>query len=135
MATSEGGLAEFVRVRIVPNLLPPIFKLEAACEFAFRTVSQLSLNYRSGPLSEGEAGSVHGGDRLPGSQGDGGSNYHSLRDPTWQVHVYGAHRGELAESHLPVHFFAWTPKHGAAGDLLYLVRPLLCRARRRIGRR
>jgi hypothetical protein len=30
-----------------------------------RTVSQITLNYRGGPLSAGSAGQVHGGDRLP----------------------------------------------------------------------
>ena len=31
----------------------------------FRTVSQTSVNYRGSSLSEGRAGAVHGGDRLP----------------------------------------------------------------------
>ena len=38
---------------------------ESAREFLFRTVSQITLNYRGGPLSQGAAGEVHGGDRLP----------------------------------------------------------------------
>lgn len=31
----------------------------------FQTVSQIGINYRESPLSEGAAGAVHGGDRLP----------------------------------------------------------------------
>ena len=126
MATATGGFAEFVRVSIVPNALPPIFKLEAARDFAFRTVSQLGLNYRGGPLSEGEAGGVRGGDRLPWVAGVGEDNYEPLRDPSWQIHVYGAPKPQLAARGLPVHVFAWTPRHGAAGiprDSLYLIRP------------
>jgi hypothetical protein len=33
-------------------------------EWVFRTVSQIMINYRRGPISSGEAGDVHGGDRL-----------------------------------------------------------------------
>ena len=31
----------------------------------FRTISQTAVNYRGSSLSEGRAGAVHGGDRLP----------------------------------------------------------------------
>jgi len=126
MATATGRFAEFVRVAIVPNLLAPVFKMRGPREFAFRTVSQLRLNYRGGPLSEGVAGGVHGGDRLPWVAGGDEDNYGSLRDPIWQAHVYGDAKGELSGRPLPVRFFDWTPKHGAAGipqNSLYLMRP------------
>jgi hypothetical protein len=48
----------------------------------------------------------------------------------WQVHVYGAARGELAayceKQRLPLHVFAWRDefaKAGLARDALYLLRP------------
>jgi hypothetical protein len=48
----------------------------------------------------------------------------------WQVHVYGAAGSDLvkwcADRDLPLHIFAWTAQHQAAGlarDALYLLRP------------
>jgi hypothetical protein len=96
----------------------------------FRTVSQISLNYRNGPLSQGVAGHVHGGDRLPWAQVNGADNFATLASMDWQVHVYGAANAELsawcAAQGLPLHVFDWRPGYGAAGlarDALYLLRP------------
>jgi hypothetical protein len=56
----------------------------------FRTMSQITLNYRRGPLSAGRAGPVEGGDRLPWAiLVDGQTNLLPLRSLAWQVHVYG----------------------------------------------
>jgi hypothetical protein len=54
-------------------------------EYMFRTVSQITLNYRGGPLSKGAAGHVHGGDRLPWVPIDGSDNFEPLAAMTWQV--------------------------------------------------
>jgi hypothetical protein len=58
-----------------------------AREYLFHTVSQISLNYRGGPLSVSSAGHIHGGDRLPWVSIEGRDNYASLAVITWQVHV------------------------------------------------
>ena len=63
--TSAGAIARLVRLHIVPLLLPPLFAFKAVRRFMFRTVSQTAVNYRGSSLSEGRAGTVHGGDRLP----------------------------------------------------------------------
>ena len=57
----------------------------------FRTVSQIAVNYRASPLSEGWASAVHGGDRLPWVNNDVGvkDNFAPLTSLDWQVHVYG----------------------------------------------
>jgi 2-polyprenyl-6-methoxyphenol hydroxylase-like FAD-dependent oxidoreductase len=130
LATSQGGLAALVRVHLVPIILPALFKLEAVRRFAFRTVSQTMINYRGRPLSRGTAGRVQGGDRLPWVRIDGTDNFALLVTMDWQVHVYGAAKGELAaccEKHgLPLHVFAWRDDFAAAGlarDALYLLRP------------
>src|SRR5260370_15043056 len=65
LATAEGKLASIIRTRIVPVVLPALAKFEAFREFMFRTVSQVSINYRQSYLSEGEAGDIRVGDRLP----------------------------------------------------------------------
>jgi 2-polyprenyl-6-methoxyphenol hydroxylase-like FAD-dependent oxidoreductase len=129
-ATAEGGLADFLRLWIAPAALSGFFTFEAAREFAFRTVSQINVNYRGGPLSEGKAGGVHGGDRLPWAAANGLDNYGPLAAPVWQAHVYGEAKPELeaacAARELPLHVFPWTPQSERAGmarNALYLVRP------------
>jgi 2-polyprenyl-6-methoxyphenol hydroxylase-like FAD-dependent oxidoreductase len=130
LATSQGGLAAFVRIHLVPIILPALFKLEAVRRFAFRTVSQTLINYRGRPFSRGTAGLVQGGDRLPWVPIDGTDNFASLVAMDWQVHMYGTAKGDLAaccEKHgLPLHVFAWRDEFAAAGlarDALYLLRP------------
>ena len=63
--TSDGPIAQLVRLRIVPILFPLITKFSSIRRSMFRIVSQTAVNYRGSPLSEGQAGAVHGGDRLP----------------------------------------------------------------------
>ncbi len=130
LATADGRLAELIRTRIAPAIMPRLIGFESAREFLFRTVSQIMLNYRDGPLSEGSAGHVHGGDRLPWAPAAGGDNFIPLADPAWQVHVYGALTPDLVtwcNNHgLPLHRFDWSPEHenaGLARDALYLIRP------------
>jgi hypothetical protein len=129
-ATAEGRIADIVRTRLAPLILPRVIALEPVREYIFRTVSQITLNYRGTPLSAGSAGHVHGGDRLPWAPGDGADNFSSLSAMTWQIHVYGTARAELADwcakRYTPLHVFDWRPEHEAAGlarDAVYLLRP------------
>jgi len=129
-ATAEGRIADILRTRIAPLVLPFAAHFEAAREFMFRTVSQVMLNYRDGPLSRGVAGQVHGGDRLPWASCDGVDNFMPLARMEWQVHIYGTANDELAawcRAHdMPLHVFAWRDEHHAAGlarNAVYLVRP------------
>jgi 2-polyprenyl-6-methoxyphenol hydroxylase-like FAD-dependent oxidoreductase len=130
LATAEGGFANFIRLWVAPAALSSVFAFEAAREFAFRTVSQVNVNYRGGPLSAGKAGGVHGGDRLPWVTADGVDNHQSLSETVWQAHVYGEANPDLrrwcASRRLPLHAFVWTPRHGHAGiarGALFLMRP------------
>lgn len=129
-ATAEGRVADLVRTRLAPVLAPAILGFESTREFLFRTVSQIALSYRGAPLSEGEAGEVHGGDRLPWVASGGIDNFASLSSMTWQAHVYGSASPALREwctdHDLPLHVFDWQPEHGTAGfaqNALYLIRP------------
>lgn len=78
-ATADGRIADIIRTRIAPVLLPAAIAFEAARGYLFRTVSQITLNYRGGPLSVGAAGHVQGGDRLPWVPIDGKDNYEPPR--------------------------------------------------------
>src|SRR6185295_6532704 len=64
-ATRDGFLARRVRLDALPLVLPALMERAAVRRFFFQTVSQTLLHYRHSALSEGKAGSVHGGDRLP----------------------------------------------------------------------
>jgi len=130
LATAEGGFADLLRTRIVPFLLPKIADFAFAREYMFRTVSQITLNYRDGPLSEGTAGDVHGGDRLPWVSVDGRDNFEPLSAMNWQVHVYGAADDALSEwcrkRRVGFHHFEWHAAHDEAGlarNAAYLLRP------------
>src|SRR5208283_1170329 len=63
--SQDGPLAAIVRKRVAPIVIPRLLSMDRVRDFIFRTVSQLSLNYREGPLSAGSVGELRGGDRLP----------------------------------------------------------------------
>ena len=129
--TDKGPIAWRVRTRLLPILGRFLFRLERVRRFLFRTVSQIGVNYHDSPLSEGAAGTVKGGDRLPWVEtGPHEDNFAPLTSLAWQVHVYGEPRSGLAEVctklRLPIHTFDWTPQMERAGlvrGALYLVRP------------
>jgi hypothetical protein len=130
--TSHGKVARFVRLKVVPAAVPILFRLQAARRFMFRTVSQIVVEYRGSALSEGSAGELHGGDRLPWVTLDsaGGDNFTPLESLEWQVHVYGAATAAIEamcrERALALHVYPWRGDMSRAGlrrDALYLVRP------------
>jgi 2-polyprenyl-6-methoxyphenol hydroxylase-like FAD-dependent oxidoreductase len=131
LVTKQGPIARIVRTRLVPLIAPWLFRSAAVRRFVFHTVSQIGVNYRHSPLSEGSAGAVRGGDRLPWVETEPGiDNFAPLTSLTWQVHVYGEPRPGLAEAcaalQLPLHAFRWRQQMRRAGlhrDALYLVRP------------
>jgi FAD binding domain-containing protein len=132
--TNPGAIARRVRLDIVPLLIPPLFALTTVRRFMFRTVSQTAVNYRGSSLSEGRAGTVHGGDRLPWVKADvngvDADNFTPLTSLEWQVHVYGDAAPEIQTvcdgRKLPLHVFPWRPEFDRAGlrrNAVYLVRP------------
>jgi 2-polyprenyl-6-methoxyphenol hydroxylase-like FAD-dependent oxidoreductase len=129
LATAEGRIADFVRTRIVPIVIPMLFGFSAARKYLFRAVSQATVEYRHSPLSRGAAGGIRGGDRLPWAPAPV-DNFDSLREPRWQVHVYGVAKQDVSawcnKHDIPLHQYAWHDKQAAAGfakDALYLIRP------------
>jgi hypothetical protein len=51
IVTSDAYLTGVFRRWIAPHVMPWVFSIPFATKFMFRTVSQLSINYRSSPLS------------------------------------------------------------------------------------
>jgi 2-polyprenyl-6-methoxyphenol hydroxylase-like FAD-dependent oxidoreductase len=132
--TSSGAVARLVRLHIVPLLIPRLLALKRTRRFMFRTVSQTGVNYRESSLSEGRAGTIHGGDRLPwvNARSDGADkdNFAPLTSLDWQVHVYGDAAPDMKAGcdarKLPLHVFPWRPEMSRAGvkrNAAYLVRP------------
>jgi 2-polyprenyl-6-methoxyphenol hydroxylase-like FAD-dependent oxidoreductase len=72
IATSANPIVRFARTRIAPAVLPLVLKPKATRAYAFRTVSQLAIDYRNSPLSvNGPNPPRRGpkaGDRLPDAQ-------------------------------------------------------------------
>jgi hypothetical protein len=131
LVSSEGSIARLVRTRVVPIVLPLLFRFPALRRRIFRIVSQIGIQYRSSALSQGAAGNLRGGDRLPWVQvAPGQDNFAPLAALAWQVHLYGDPGASLqstcAELKLPLHRFDWRPAMGRAGlvrDVACLLRP------------
>jgi len=128
--TAQGGFADFVRTRIAPLFASVAYKSENVREYLFRVVSQTTLDYRESPLSQGKAGGVEGGDRLPWLPVGTEDNYASLAAIQWQVHVYGEAKADLirwcGRQGIALHVFAWEhayEKAGVARNAAYLLRP------------
>jgi 2-polyprenyl-6-methoxyphenol hydroxylase-like FAD-dependent oxidoreductase len=132
--TSRGPIARRVRLNLVPGLLPQLFQLAMVRRLMFRIISQTAVNYRGSSLSEGRAGRIRGGDRLPWVKADSNDldqdNFKPLASLDWQVHVYGAAMPEILtlckERKVPVYVFPWREETGRTGLLRNasdLVRP------------
>ncbi|HEX5475849.1 MAG TPA: FAD-dependent monooxygenase [Vicinamibacterales bacterium] len=129
--TKPGFVRQSMRTWVLPRLAPLLMRAPAVRQFVFRTVSQIGIQYRESPLSEGAAGAVQGGDRLPWVPlPSGDDNFSPLTSLAWQVHVYGEPRAALVQAcasrRIPLHGFPWVPAMDRCGlirDAAYLVRP------------
>jgi hypothetical protein len=75
-------------------VFPILTSFRAVRRLMFRTISQIQVNYRGGPLSVGRTGCVHAGARLPWVEPV--DNFAPLASLDWQVHVYGEPTPEIA---------------------------------------
>jgi 2-polyprenyl-6-methoxyphenol hydroxylase-like FAD-dependent oxidoreductase len=96
ITTADGPMADFIRTRLAPFVVSRALSLERVREFMFRTISQITLNYRGGPLSVGQAGEVKAGDRLPWTPNVSAEETTALARMTWQAFVYGQASEALA---------------------------------------
>lgn len=114
--SSSGAFAAFIRTRVVPLILPRLFKFFRP--FMFRTVSQTNVNYRQCNLNEGVAGFLQAGDRLPWVESV--DNFASLKSLQWQTHIYGEKKLDSAIC------FDWNQEmeqKGLTRNAAYVVRP------------
>ncbi len=125
---APGARGQLTRRFLAPVLLAAGTRLESMRHVLFRIVSQTQIHYPDSSLSEGRAGRVRGGDRLPWVASL--DNFAPLRSLDWQVHVYGEPGPQVAaaaaQRGLVVDAFAWGAGAQDAGlgkDAAYLVRP------------
>jgi len=128
--TAQGNMVDFVRTRIAPLFASAAYGIGPVRELMFRILSQTALHYHDSPLSEGMAGHVKAGERLPWIGRDGPDNHAPLGAMAWQVHVYGDAPADLAhwcrDTGLALHRFDWSQAcydAGLARDAVYLIRP------------
>jgi hypothetical protein len=106
------------------------FSFDAARAFAFRTVSQINVNYRGSPLSQGKAGHLYGGgrDRMPRVVVNGvEDNLPGTRLWRSAPRTRDMHRARIRRCPGAAQY----AEAGLARDAVYLLRP---DALRRIGR-
>ncbi|TPW26261.1 FAD-dependent monooxygenase [Pararhizobium mangrovi] len=125
-----GGIAgKIVRRFVAPLTGNTAARFAVTRRAAFRTVSQIRIRYGDTPLSEGKAGKVAAGDRLPWA-GDDADNFSEFDGKSWRVHVYGkaepAFAAGIADLTLGLKAFEWSApveKAGFKKDAVYVVRP------------
>lgn len=128
--TSSGALANFVRTKIAPIVAPVAYSVGVVREFLFRVLSQIKIAYEASPLSQGTAGSVTAGERMPWVRGLAGDNFRYMNGVDWQLQIYGEAGEQLSDwaaaRDIAVHAFDWTPRCVEAGihrGGIYLLRP------------
>jgi 2-polyprenyl-6-methoxyphenol hydroxylase-like FAD-dependent oxidoreductase len=127
---AEGIKGEFTRRVLAPLFMTVATRFLLSRHAIFRLISQTRIHYAESPLSEGKAGEVEGGDRLPWVRTAGVDNFGPMRSLDWQAHVYGDIDEAFATAcrglRLPTHAFPWSDACKTAGlkrDAAYLIRP------------
>jgi 2-polyprenyl-6-methoxyphenol hydroxylase-like FAD-dependent oxidoreductase len=132
-ASSESHLAEWARTELVPRIMPFAMSSRLGRHLLFEAVSQIGIEYRDSAWSDGHAGAVHGGDRLPWvvpARAEDPDNFTPLTSLDWQVHVYGAPPSDIASActahRIAFHAFPFdgrTKEASLVDGAVYLVRP------------
>lgn len=126
--TDPGVIGSVFRTWVMPHLVPAATGFATGRRAMFRLLSQIRIAYPDSALSEGKAGHVAGGDRLPWVPSI--DNFAPLASLSWQVHGYGElpapFQNAARSLGLPVHALAWSQDADRAGlkrGAAYLVRP------------
>jgi len=127
-AIGGGKFSALLRLYFVPYIMPRLVRLPGLGPIIFRTVSQIAINYAMSGISQGKAGRVRGGDRLPFVADV--NNFAPLGNAQWQIHVYGTCATAVEDLchrlDAPLHRFPYSPDAAAAGleeGAVYLLRP------------
>lgn len=120
--------SKFLRTVVLPNALRILTPAPGIPQMIFRTISQTRITYRDTAFSEGRAGDIRGGDRLPWVEVL--DNFKPLEAFCWQLHVYGETDASLADAArghglklVNFEFHEDAAEAGLAKNGAYLVRP------------
>ena len=117
--SNDGPIARLVRTKVIPLVIPQVFKRASTGSFVFRTLSQTGITYNSHPANS--VIEVQTGDRLPWIETV--DNFKFLQSLDWQVHIYG---DRTIESKYVIHTFIWNEEMKVKKlkkDAAYLIRP------------
>jgi len=124
----KGLKGKLFRSVLMPHLLPIVTSLSLTRRMVFKMVSQIRINYHGSAISEGKAGAVKAGDRLPWVQSL--DSFKPLQSLEWQMHVYGEAKAAFVNNArdmgIPVHLFAAdeaVKKAGIKPNSAFLIRP------------
>jgi 2-polyprenyl-6-methoxyphenol hydroxylase-like FAD-dependent oxidoreductase len=125
---STGWMARQLRLRIIPLLVRTLTRYAFSGRKMFETVSQVRIGYRDSALSDGRAGGIRAGDRLPWVAA---YDTHVVFDGrSWTAHASGrldtATAAALKETGIALHIWpdeAAMRRAGYRAGALYLVRP------------
>lgn len=125
---SRGIFGSFFRTYIMPEIFAALTRVPFFLKIMFRTVSQVRINYRGQSLSQGQAGDIVAGDRLPWVKTLKGDNYDQLKTLSWQIHIYGDALTDFKNAfmNIPIIEYEWNAKLYQKGFLrhaAYLIRP------------
>lgn len=127
---ADGLRGSLTRRWLMPALVRGVTGTRPGRRTLFRTVSQIRIAYPDSPLSEGRAGRIRAGQRLPWIAPPGPDIYAPLRGQHWQLHLHDQPPAELTDSaqrnHLPLHHWPWSDSARKAGyrqGTAYLLRP------------
>ncbi|KAK6361160.1 hypothetical protein TWF730_004904 [Orbilia blumenaviensis] len=132
IATDRGFIGWVWRTMVMGNIAPLIFRLGLLDNTLFETVSQIRIEYRDSPISNGNRISgLYAGDRLPWISFENGvDNFDQLGALNWQIHVYGNLDGNIRalgqEKNIHIHNFPFNEDVKAKGipkDAAILLRP------------
>lgn len=117
-----------VRAYLLPTIFAAFTRIKFVLKTLFRTISQIRINYRQSFLSQGGAGELQPGDRLPWVINSQSNNFENLKSLDWQVHVYGNLDADFKNKLkvVPAYEYEWNEmaaKRGIMQNAVYVIRP------------
>ena len=124
-AVSPGRGGRLLRRWVMPHLMPFLAGFAAARHAFFGTISQIRIAYPDSALSEGRAGGVAGGDRMPWVPGEGGMEGAGAA-LGWRLVVHGTLSPGLAAAAARLGLEAVAHPWGEAAERAGLPRDAAC---------
>lgn len=95
LAVDSGRWTKMIRLHVAPRAIAFLAKFQRFRHLLFKTISQTAITYHGGPLGEGRAGHLRGGDRMPWLTVGAASNIARQDGRSWHIEVVGPAACEL----------------------------------------